>query len=209
VTTVKKAKYVIPFLLAFSLFYTAIQYLVGDSGCSLVVSLDNLIPFIPEFVWVYHTLIPTILFTTIILIKTKKEFFVAYNACLLATIVLFTFFVLMPSHYPRFMIEDHYPDLSLWLVKLTHIIDKANNTFPSTHVTFSCLMFLTASNTLCLKDYPLLKLLYFIWALLVFSSTLFLKQHYIADVVFGVVLACACYYLSRRSTKILNPHEDA
>ena len=202
-TATKRIKYVAPFLLMFCFVYSAIQHLVGHSFCSFLIPIDNWIPFVPEFIWVYHTLIPVILFTTIILIKTRREFFVAYNACIMAAFVLFAFFILLPSHYPRYEIEVHYPDLSLWLVKLTHLIDRANNTFPSTHVTFSCLMFLTASSTRCLDNHNFLKSAYFVWTLAILASTLFLKQHYILDVISGIVLAIACYYLSQRTTNIV------
>ena len=207
-TVTKRTKYVVPFLLIFSFTYSSIQHLMGHSECCLLTPVDNWIPFIPEFIWIYHTLIPVILFTTIILVKTRREFFVAYNACVMATIVLFLFFIFMPSDYPRYEIETHYPDLSVWLVKLTRLMDKANNTFPSTHVTFSCLMFLTASHTKCLENYNSLKLLYFVWAALVFASTLFLKQHYVLDVASGIVLAVACYYLSQRTTNIISQNEN-
>ena len=96
-TATKRIKYVAPFLLMFCFVYSAIQHLVGHSFCSFLIPIDNWIPFVPEFIWVYHTLIPVILFTTIILIKTRREFFVAYNACIMAAFVLFAFFLSLIS----------------------------------------------------------------------------------------------------------------
>jgi membrane-associated phospholipid phosphatase len=171
-------------------------------GKSLATAADHLIPFIPEFVWIYHTLIPVIFFTIVTLIKTKRKFFIAYNASFMASLILFAFFIFMPTDYPRFALEAQ-PDLSFQLLKLTHIIDKTNNTFPSTHVTFSCLIFLIASNTKYLKDYNFLRAIYFTWALSVSLSTLFLKQHYMLDVASGIILAMFCYYASRKMINLI------
>ena len=37
-------------------FYWLIQYLINSTEVDYFLSLDALFPFIPEFVWVYHTL---------------------------------------------------------------------------------------------------------------------------------------------------------
>jgi len=192
-----KAKYVLLFLIPHLFIYSLVQKIYQRNDYDFYTATDALIPFIPEFIWIYHTLIPVVLFTTIILIKRKDCFFTSYISCLLAAVSLLIFYFLFPAYYPRGgLIEE--VTISEWLVNWTRIIDDANNTFPSSHVTFSWLMFLSVINCDFAKKYDIVKNFYMAWAILVAVSTLFLKQHFIVDVGSGLILASACYYFAKR-----------
>ena len=139
-----------------------------------------------------------IFLTTLGLIKHRRAFFISFIACLLAIILLNTFYVLFPAFYPRGDLGDH-SSISFWLMEFTREIDGANNTFPSGHVTFSWLMVFTAANCELISKakYKFIKHLYIIWALGISLSTLFLKQHFIIDVFSGALMALLCYNISR------------
>tara|TARA_R110000824_G_scaffold166215_12_gene342964 strand:+ start:433 stop:846 length:414 start_codon:yes stop_codon:yes gene_type:complete len=113
-------------------------------------------------------------------------------ACLAATVVLNIFYIYLPSFYPR--IEFEVATISEYLVELTRAIDKANNTFPSGHVTFAWLIFYAASFSQLAGKYKIIKFTYLIWASMISFATLALKQHYIVDVVSGIFLATLCFY---------------
>ena len=185
-----------PCLINFSLYFI-IQSLINVSEYNLLTEVDKLIPFVPEFIWVYHSLFPAFILSFVGLFKSKRLFFSAIAACIIASLALSLFYIFLPSFYPR-------PDLgtidslSLWLVEFTHNVDAANNTFPSGHVTFSVLLALYLSKSYCTKKHPWLKWVYCIWALTISASTLFLKQHYIVDVFSGFVMAAFCYQLSQK-----------
>ena len=199
----RKTKYVILFIIIHMCFYSILQHAFPNSEYSFYFSLDEFIPFIPEFIWVYHTLIPAIIFTTIVLMRRKTCFFTVYTACLLASASLFIFYILFPAHYPRGGLIEEIT-ISEWLVNWTRILDKANNTFPSSHVTFSWLMFLSVVNCKTLKGHKIIKFLYLVWALTIAVSTLVLKQHFIIDVASGIILASTSYHLG---TKIIADHQ--
>ena len=199
----RKAKYVILFIIIHMCFYTLLQHAFPNSEYSFYSSLDELIPFIPDFIWIYHTLIPAIVFTTIVLLRKKTCFFTAYTACLFASASLFTFYILFPAHYPRGGLIEEIT-ISEWLVNWTRILDKANNTFPSSHVTFSWLMFLSVVNCKTLKSHKIIKSFYLIWALTIAVSTLVLKQHFIVDVASGIILASLSYHFG---AKIVENHQ--
>ena len=193
-SVVVKAKYVILFIILNFLAYSLIQYFITINEYSFLTSLDTAIPFIPEFIWIYHTLIPIIGISAIVLIKNRKLFFSTLNGYIIATIILSIFYIFLPSFYPRQLITDS--SVSSYMVELTRLIDNANNTFPSGHVTFSWLLALFLMKSDCAKRWKWLGPTYLIWATLIAISTLVLKQHYIVDVISGIILATACFYLA-------------
>lgn len=183
-------------LLPCMLIYFAIQSFVTVSGYNLLTDFDKFIPFNSHFIWIYHTFLPVILVTLIFMLKKKELFFSAIFSLLIATIILSIFYIFFPSFYPR----DNFVDNSTFsgfLVEITRKIDGAQNTFPSSHVTFSWLMVFFIGLSACAKKNKWIYIGYFIWALLISISTLTIKQHYIIDVFSGIGLALLCYYFSK------------
>ena len=178
----------------FFVFYFLIQS-VTTSKYDFLTSIDTLIPFIPEFIWIYHSLIPIFFITTVIMIERREVFFAAIFSVFAASVIMILFYVCFPAFYPR----DGYTDASLsgLMVEITRQIDGSNNTFPSSHVTFSWLL----TYFVCLSGYAhrhkWARPLYLVWAFLISVSTVVLKQHFIIDVFSGVVLATACYILAK------------
>ena len=191
-----KAKYLTLFIIFNFVTYFGIQLLFTVNEYNFLTSLDHVIPFVPEFVWIYHTLIPVILITMFSFVSRKEVFFSAFTAYMIASVTLSIFYVLFPSFYPRESFVDP-SSISGWLVELTRMIDGANNTFPSGHVTFSWLLAFFVGLTQYVKNRPWIKTVYFVWAVLITLSTLTLKQHFIVDVLSGILLASMCYFLSK------------
>jgi membrane-associated phospholipid phosphatase len=150
--------------------------------------LDNEIPFIPSFIWIYHTLLP-VFFYTIYKFNIAKEFYLLFWSATLATFLISVCYVLLPSFYPYPTFEP--TTTSEWLTYWTHKIDGASNTFPSGHVGFSWLLYLSIAHSVENRKY---KRYYLVWAMLIAVSTLVLKQHYIVDIFAGWLLAMACFY---------------
>ena len=191
-----KAKYLFLFIFINALTYFGIQFFITSSKYNLLMPLDDSIPFMPNFIWIYHTLIPVIFIALIALMKTKELFLSAITACLLAVFILSIFYVFLPSFYPR----DNYqtPDtVAGVLLKITRKLDGAHNTFPSGHVTYSWLMAFFVGLTACARKNRWIYLTFLAWALAISISTLTLKQHYVIDVVSGLALASLCYFLSK------------
>ena len=191
-----KVKYLTLFIIFNFISYFSIQLLFTASEYNFLISLDHSIPFVPEFVWIYHTLIPIILITMFSFVSRKEVFLSAFTAYMIASVTLSVFYILFPSFYPRESFVDP-SSVSGWLVELTRMIDGANNTFPSGHVTFSWLLAFFVGLTQYAKKYSWIKIIYYIWAILVTLSTLALKQHFIVDVLSGILLASMCYFLSK------------
>jgi len=189
-----KAKY-LSFLTVFIIgTYFLIQAIVSHQH-ELLTDLASYVPFMPDFVWIYHSLIPVIGVTLFLLVNNRRNFFNTFWACLGATFIIHLIYVIMPSFYPR---PDLIPqDLSEQLLALTYEIDNGSNTFPSGHVCYSWLLFLGVKYSQDAKKTFGLRTLYLLWALGVTLSTLTLKVHYVVDVLGGLALAFLMFYSIR------------
>ena len=189
-----KARYIFLTLLFYFIAYFSIQSFITVNEYNLLTDIDKLIPFVPQFVWVYHTIIPILLFTAIVLIQRKDVFLSMITALIVAGLTMSVFYVVFPSFYPREPIGDY--SLSAALVEMTRMVDGPSNTFPSGHVTFSwILVFFVGLSEQARK----FRWAYFLWAVLITTSTLVLKQHFIVDAICGILLASVCYYFAKNT----------
>jgi len=189
-----KAKY-LSFLVVFTLgTYFLIQNIVSHQH-ELITELDSAIPFMPQFVWIYHSLIPVIGATLFLLVNQQRNFFNTFWACIGASVIIHLIYVIMPSFYPR---PDIIPDgLSEQLLALTYEIDNGSNTFPSGHVCYAWILYLGVRCSEQAKEVFGLRNLFLLWAIGVTLSTLTLKVHYVVDVLGGFVLAFMAFYSVR------------
>ena len=192
-STQVKASYLFLAFIPHFVFYLLIQYFITTSQYDFLTELDAIVPFVPSFIWIYHTLLPVIFLTGLLLFKKKNVFLGFVTANIFAGVVLCLFYILFPSFYPREMFVDT-ATVSGWLIEFTRTIDGAHNTFPSGHVTFAWLLVFFANLSQYVKNHRWIRISYFCWAALISISTLTLKQHYIVDVVSGLVLATAIFY---------------
>ena len=188
-----KTKYFLIFGLINLSLYFFVQGYVTKHEVDLMTDFDRAIPFMPEHIWIYHSIMPVIAATMILLVKTKRIFFTTFWSCILATVILNLMYLIFPSFYPR--VDFDVNSFSELLVDLTREIDGANNTFPSGHVTFAWVLFCGVYFSDAAKKLKGIKLLYLLWAIGISLSTLVLKQHYIADVVSGFGMATTIFFL--------------
>jgi membrane-associated phospholipid phosphatase len=189
-----KFKYLL-FLAIFNLgTYFIIQNLVTTHQFDFLTELDEAIPLMPNYIWLYHTLLPGIAITMLSLFKTRKAFLTTFWASILATFIINFFYIFLTSFYPREVFE--ITNMSEALLSATRELDGSNNTFPSGHVAFSWLMYIGITKSKIGNKIQGLKSLYLLWAIGISMSTLVLKQHYIADVICGILLAYVSYYVA-------------
>ena len=124
-----RMKYILLMMMLYLGLYVAIQALVTTHEFDFITEFDKAIPFMPEHVWIYHSMLPAILLTMILLVKTKRTFFSTFWACMITAFILNVSYVFFPSFYPR--PEFDVTTVSEALVYLTYQIDSPSNTFPS------------------------------------------------------------------------------
>lgn len=147
----------------------------------LMTGLDEAIPFLPWTLVVYHSYY--VLPLAVVLGATAEEFVLMYRAALVGVLATFACFLLVPAEFTR-------PDWTLagatWgpAFRWLHGVDGPANTFPSLHVEVTVLTWYRA------RTWPSAPL-WSAWAGLVVLSTMTTKQHLLADVVGGIVVALA------------------
>ncbi len=187
-----KTKYfIILFILWLIYFFT--NYLNAErTAFNFWISLDNLIPFIPGFVIFYLLYFPLVLFQFFI-IKKEKDFINVAKANIFVIIISNIIFLLLPTKIirPELIVND----FSGFILSLIYLIDNNVNLFPSLHVSMSLLAFLNI-----IKFKKNLKFTVLAIFILTTLSTLFIKQHYVIDIIGGLILGFISYkiYFKKR-----------
>ena len=70
-----KAKYVSLFLFINLAVYFLIQNHVTKNEYDLMTQFDRAVPFMPEYIWVYHSIVPVIGAAMVLMVKSRKIFF--------------------------------------------------------------------------------------------------------------------------------------
>lgn len=189
ITRKKRIKYSLIFLLIYFL-WSLLFTLIGDwafdkAHYTLSTKVDEIIPFVSDYEYIYIIgyIIP---FVPLIIIKDVLRMNVLIISFILMNIIAFTLFITFPVYCPRPTFEIN--SLSTYLLSLEHIIDKPVNNFPSLHAGIAWLLFLS-----CRGYNKIISLTMFFIAIGIGISALFLKQHYFADIIAGIIISWLVY----------------
>jgi membrane-associated phospholipid phosphatase len=145
----------------------------------LSTALDDLIPFIPGFIYIY---LSTYLFGILpfILISDADLFISTMIGYVIVASISSTIHVVYPSQVQRRESIDGNKN-SWLLIAWFQRICKPYGNFPSTHMGFSilsvCVGFIVGG--------PVMGSIFLFWACLIALSALFTKQHYLLDMIAG------------------------
>jgi membrane-associated phospholipid phosphatase len=160
---------------------------VGRHAHILFLPGEERLPFLPifEYFYVLTYFLPLFLIVTIRDYTRFKRLVIAFGLTLLTA---YTTYLVYPVYFERPHLE--VDSLHTWLLSLEYR-DKPYNHFPSLHVALSWLAVLASQVS---RGYRAgLALI----AVGISVSTLFVKQHYIVDVIYGFLLACAAWRVAR------------
>ena len=164
--------------------------------------LDAQIPFIKEFVIVYILVaygqwIYGFYLSAREDVKTCKTIFTAE---ITAKLMCLLFYLVIPTTMERAHISGN--DLCSRWVQLVYSTDSADNLFPSIHCIESYLLMRTAG---ILKKAPdWYRTVTPVVTLLVMASTVFVKQHVIADCFAAVAVTEIALFIARNSTELVS-----
>lgn len=176
-----------------SLVYWVTQALVAHrSLIDMTTALDRLIPFDPHWVLIYVACF-AYWAVNYVLMARQDNWYSIMTADVLAKLLCGAIFLLLPTTNVRPEITG--TGLTDWLMGLIYRLDAPLDLFPSIHCMESWICFrgiLGQARTP--KWYQAFS---GVFALLVCLSTLFTRQHVIADVIAGVLLGELCLDMSR------------
>lgn len=157
------------------------------------VALDRALPLMPAWAIVYGALYLFLILLPIFVVRQEELIRRTVFAYLLIWITAYVFFfVLYPTAAPRpaRVIGEGF---AVWGLRNLYSSDPPYNCFPSLHVAHSFVSALA-----CSRVHRRLGIVATICATLVAVSTLFTKQHYVLDVIAGVILAFIAYAIFLR-----------
>jgi membrane-associated phospholipid phosphatase len=148
--------------------------------------LDDAIPFLPWTAWCYLPFYAAIFLMTIGGFRHRRLFDRTARSVLLVMFVGAMCHLFVGAEYPRPVLHPPFTSLSTTFMAWVQGVDPPGNVFPSLHVAHTTMLSL-----LLIRDRPVLGRVALVMATLLALSTLTTKQHFLADVVSGYVLAFA------------------
>ncbi|OXS53132.1 hypothetical protein B1A99_30480 [Cohnella sp. CIP 111063] len=174
---------------AINLLYV-LQNRAAGNARSLVTEVDGSIPFVPAFALPYSLWYP-FLFVVFVLVlrKDKREYFRLLLAFCLGLLLSNLVFLVFQTTVPR-------PEIGTegffhGIVSFIYANDQPYNCFPSVHVLTSALMIYGARRLGMAAKIPIA-----VVAVSIIVSTVFIKQHVIADVMAGLLAAKLVFWLA-------------
>lgn len=167
----------------------------GRPHISMETDLDRMVPFVPWMILIYLGCYAFWAVNYLIVVKGDKrkarQFLYAH---FLGEAIGFLFFVFLPTTMYRPVPEGK--TLLEALIRFVYSMDPADNLFPSFHCFVSWMCWIgVRKNASVPRWYRHTSLLL---AMLVFVTVLTVKQHVIADVFSGIILAEASYQVMRK-----------
>ena len=166
----------------FNLVYILANH-IYKKGFDLTIALDTLIPLVPIFVIPYvYWYIYMIIGYFVISITNRKEYMRSMLGLFLGMWISYIIYFIFPTEIVRPTLVDNSFFNSI--INIIYINDRPFNCFPSLHVlgTYFVMRYTKKDNN---------KYIYFytkIVGVLIILSTIFIKQHFVLDVVAAIVL---------------------
>ena len=189
----------------FGLLFTALERIERPEFHDIYCRLDDFIPFcewfvIPYYFWFIFLIgiqIYGFFYDVPTFEKYMKFTMLTYGFCLATYIVYPNAQQLRPVDFAR---NNIFTDI----VKLMYGFDTNTNVCPSMHVTGSFAVYFAARQSKLFSGKKM-RIAFFLIAIIICSSTVFLKQHSIIDVFAGIIVSYAAYPLVFRKTPIEQP----
>jgi membrane-associated phospholipid phosphatase len=178
-------------LLAVLAVYFPINRL-ASGGWALELPIDSYIPLLPLAVIPY--LIGVLLFIAVPVYAALSAGRGEYEALLISVLFVTLMSYIIYIMFPTYVIRPDIPHDSLFSNALNSLYqsDKPYNAAPSGH-TYLTLVFALYLN----RWHPKHKWIFSIVALAIIASTLLTKQHYVLDVVTGLIMGIGGYVVGR------------
>jgi membrane-associated phospholipid phosphatase len=165
------------------------HFSIGREARELFLPGEERLPFLPAFEYLYVTgyFLPIALLMRPPTLRRLRQSIQAFAAVLA---VAYTTYLCFPVYFPRPIFE---PDsLATWLISVEYL-DPSYNHFPSLHVALGVVILLAGGERWGAARWPTTALV-----IGMSVSTLFVKQHYVADVLYGAALALVAWRWAER-----------
>ena len=167
------------------------------------LALDRMVPLQPAWALVYASHL-VFLVLPVLVMRQEEQIYRTFLAYLMVWSVGYVCFLAYPTILPRPAPKVIGEGFFAWCLGVVYSADPPRNNFPSLHVAHAFVSALT-----CYRVHPSVGVAAGLWASLIAVSTLFTKQHYVADVIAGLLLAWVAYVVFlRRCPRVALPEAD-
>lgn len=156
------------------------------------LKIDHLIPLQPVWALIYGAVYAFLILLPILVVRQHDLISRTVFAYLTVWLTAYIFFLFYPTVAPR-PAEMDGDGFAAWILRSLYSADPPYNCFPSLHVAHSFVSAFAIS-----RVHRRIGAGAIVCASLVGLSTLFTKQHYVADVIAGIVLASGAYLVFLR-----------
>lgn len=185
-----------------SMTYPVLNQYRGSTN-SVFTFVDNFIPFNKFFIIPYVSWYVFIaIFSAILCVLDKERYLKLLITINIGMITCYVIYFFYPTYVPRPIITGS--DLLSNLVSNLYAADNPYNAFPSIHVLNSALIAFYVYKSE--KVNKATKIICVIISSSIIVSTMFIKQHYFADVAVGIIFACVLYFSFKNIS--FNLHKD-
>lgn len=204
----------VPFLVYvvfYMIWFTIIEDRIKVPEYVIHLSIDDKIPFIPEFIIPYELWFAYVLGSVLYFLFTDKNDF--YRTFLFLTTGM-TIFLVVSTLWPNGQTlrpvltgrEGFFENMVLQLYRA----DTPTNVCPSIHVYNSLGVEFAVARSERLKKHKIIRFLSLVLCILIILSTVFIKQHSLFDVMTALCLGGLMYYLvySLDIIRILREYRD-
>jgi membrane-associated phospholipid phosphatase len=154
--------------------------------------IDQALPVVPLFVVPYVSLQPFIYGSLVVFLLFRTRIFQSAVLSMIVTfLVSYIFFAFLQTYVDRPVLTGD--DVFTRMVRDVYAGDHPFNDFPSLHVSTSTIIAIHWWRLNRRRTWPLL-----VWAGLIAISTVMVKQHYVVDIVGGLILAFATSWFFHR-----------
>jgi len=180
-------------ILGTNLIYDGLNH--GPNRIFLRTPLDQALPVVPIFAIPYVSLIPYIGVSLLVFLFVRVR---VYRSAAITMIIVwfvsYAFYYFLQSYIARPHITGTDPFSGM--IRSIYASDQPYNDFPSLHTSLSTIIAIHWWRLDRRMGIPAA-----IWTTLIVASTVLVKQHYLADVAGGLVLACCTSWLVMRATR--------
>ena len=173
-------------MLSFNCFvYFGTRLFISDAGRhDMSNALDNALPLVTPFISIYLLAFAQWVIGYIVIVRDSRELCRrAVTAEIIAKAITLLCFIVYPTKMTRPEITGN----GIWdlITRFVYFVDAPNNLFPSIHCLESWMVFRAALGAV--KPTKTYKCVILIFTLLVFASTVLVKQHVTVDILGAVV----------------------
>jgi membrane-associated phospholipid phosphatase len=163
------------------------HWLAATAQKTVALPIDAAIPLVPEWGYVYNS-VYFLAFVPIFVVRHRELYRRVIAGALLVEVVSFAVFVLFPVRMHLRPVDYPSATFADWALRVLIFADAPSGCFPSLHVSMATLAALS-----CARVDRAVGLACAALAAAISVSTLFLKQHFLLDVVAGAAMGAIVY----------------